>query len=93
MTVDELETLHRAIERYGEKTQALVAAGECAELTDAILKYYNQGREEALDKVLEEMADVEIMLEQLKIIHIEHSDTIAQIKSAKIKRLKERLNK
>jgi len=91
MTSDELETLHRAIKHYGEKTQAINAAGECAELIDALLKYYNQGREDALYKILEEMADVEIMLDQLKLIHLEHRYTIEQIKAAKIERLKKRL--
>lgn len=54
---------------YGKESQARMAMEECAELIQAInkrLRYPNNDC--CLDGVYEEMADVMIMLEQLKII-------------------------
>lgn len=44
----------------------------------------------AIDNIKEEMADVTIMLDQLKIM-FDNEDTVGKIKSEKIQRLKQRL--
>ena len=68
----ENEILSGAIAHYGEFTQMVKTCEELAELQQAICKHINadtppqQGA--ALDHIFEEMADVEIMLEQLKLI-------------------------
>ena len=54
-----------AINTYGETYQENLAVEECAELIQAI-SHKHRGREHNL---AEEIADVEIMLEQLKIIN------------------------
>ena len=60
------KTLTEAIQLYGEENQLIVALEELAELQKEITKTLRgQGRREA---VLEEIADVRIMLEQLIII-------------------------
>lgn len=70
--MNENEILSGAIAHYGELTQMVKTCEELAELQQAICKYINaanppqQGA--ALDHIFEEMADVEIMLEQLKLI-------------------------
>jgi NTP pyrophosphatase (non-canonical NTP hydrolase) len=62
--------LYRAkIARYGEK-QAVVAMEECAELIQAIsksIRYENSGTYR--ENLKEEIADVLIMIETLKIMH------------------------
>lgn len=64
----------------------IVAMEECSELIQAISKYL-RGRETNLE---EEIADVEIMLEQLKIMCNESQ--VEVIKESKLNRLEQRLN-
>lgn len=54
----------KALDKWGPKAQLLIAAEECAELIQAVTKYVN-GRGFERD-VIEEMADVDIMMEQMK---------------------------
>ena len=61
---------------------------ECAELIQAINKKH-RGR---AHNISEEIADVEIYLEQLKIIN-NCADEVENYKTAKMKRLKERITK
>ena len=64
----------RAINTYGEQPQVDVAIEEMSELTKAILKYRraeNKNKNEAEyleDDIIEEIADVQIMLDQMRII-------------------------
>ena len=64
----------RAIRIYGENSQVDVAIEEMSELTKAILKYRraeNKNKNEAEyleDDIIEEIADVQIMLDQMRII-------------------------
>lgn len=84
MTTEEL--YRTAIRRYGAEAQERQAVEECAELITAI-SHKQRDREHNIE---EEIADVEIMLEQLKIIHC-CKDKVASIKSLKLKRLYERV--
>ena len=99
---DEDRILKRAIETYGEEHQILVAVEELSELQKALLKflrindtreYYEDrlGTSEVLKSIEEEMADVEIMLEQLKLM-FQSYELVEDAKEAKLKRLEERLN-
>lgn len=58
------ETLLRCIEKWGETAQLHMAIEEMAELTKEIIKYFrgNDNREH----IIEEIADVILMIEQLK---------------------------
>lgn len=76
----------RAIATYGSEAQERQAIEECAELIQAI-SHKHRGREH---NIAEEIADVEIMLEQLKIINDCH-DKVQNIKAMKIKRLYQRV--
>ena len=73
-----------AINHWGEKTQGAMAMGECGELIAALNRYFVQNRENR-DEVIEEIADVEIMLEQLKYMF--GSEDVEQVKARKINRL------
>lgn len=87
MTIEEREVLTKAIETYGPRAQQDMMIEEMSELTKAILKYRRNPSPETLDNILEEMADVEIMIEQMKIMFGECPPMIG----SKIARLSSRL--
>ena len=78
----DLEILKTAIRTYGEQAQERQAVEECSELILAIC-HKHRGREH---NIPEEIADVEIMLEQLKIIN-NCRDEVEKIHKEKINRL------
>ena len=69
---ERIALLTRAIRTYGEPAQIDMAIEEMAELTKALckIKRAQAGCEvtAAIDNAVEEMADVQIMLDQLRII-------------------------
>ena len=80
------EILKKAISLYGEKAQEQQAMEECAELIQAI----NHKHRHRVHNIEEEIADVEIMLEQLKIIN-DCRESVERIKEIKMKRLYQRI--
>ena len=74
----------KSFERWGTDAQILKAIEELCELTLALLHTDQQ-------HIFEEMADVEIMLEQLEIV-FGCRDMVKLHKINKLRRLKERLN-
>ena len=90
MTTEERRALlDRAITTYGASAQMDMAVEEMAELTKALckIKRAQAGCEvtAAIGNVIEEMADVQIMLDQLRIIF--HRST-EEVEEAKLERLK-----
>lgn len=73
------------IDHYGTLNQKLIAIEEMAELQKAIVKHIRQESEENINSVIEEIADVQVMLEQLKMIFSCKSKT-DEIMDAKIDR-------
>lgn len=57
--------LKRALHTWGEQAQMMMVVEEMSELMKEILKNVNRGKDN-LAEIIEETADVEIMLEQLK---------------------------
>ena len=80
------EIYKQAIAVYGATEQENIAIEECAELIQAII-HKHRGRRH---NIAEEIADVEIMIEQLKIIN-DCPAMVDVIKRSKIKRLQRRL--
>lgn len=78
--------LERIADYYGYEKQSRKTVEELAELTVAINKYIDEPKESHFLNLIEEIADVEIMLEQLKIIHDIDIEFINDIKLNKIKR-------
>lgn len=78
----EWDILNLAIKKFGERAQEEMVIEECAELIQAISKKH-RGKEH---NIAEEIADVEIMLEQLKIINCCHRE-VEDIRNTKIRRL------
>ena len=85
--------LHNAIDFYGSSMQELKAMEELGELIRAIARARtcdDEERDTAFENLAEEMADVEIMLEQLEIIH-DNRDEVAVWREIKLGRLSARM--
>ncbi len=82
MLTFEDNVIRSAIKVFGADAQEQMAIEECSELIQAIC-HHRRGRE---SNIAEEIADVEIVLEQLKIIHGCYEET-ASIRNQKIERL------
>lgn len=80
----------------GEANQRRIAIEECSELIKALCKYDRYFADEEIDKkilrlnIIEEMADVEIMIDQLKLM-FDHNNDFEQAKEQKLKRLAKRI--
>jgi NTP pyrophosphatase (non-canonical NTP hydrolase) len=81
------ELYAEAIKLWGENLQLIMAIEEMAELTKAITKYIRGKPDYHLKYITEEIADVEIMLEQLKYI-FQNSNMVERIKQEKLLKLK-----
>ena len=77
-----------ALETYGEEAQIIMVFEEKAELQKELCKYLRGERN--ITNIAEEIADVEITLEQMKLL-FEIDGLVDDFKSIKIDRLKERL--
>ena len=60
-----MDIYHRALKVWGKNPQMLQVIEEMSELIKEILKNVNRGKDNISD-IIEETADVEIMIEQLK---------------------------
>lgn len=78
-----------AVEKFGPESQINMALEECAELIDALCKFRRE-RVGTLD-VITEIADVQIMCEQLAYMFGEQ--TVEDERKRKIERLQKRLTK
>lgn len=82
-----------AIERWGNKKQQEIAIEEMAELTKAIVKSWRYDVDLVLQhKLAEEIADVEIMMDYLRLTYSIPESLISETKDIKINRLKDRLS-
>lgn len=88
--MNEYEIYEQAVKHYGNLNQIIKAMEECGELIRALARW-STGHAE-FGNVCEEIADVEIMLEQLKIILGDrYAELLALKKAEKLGRLAERL--
>ena len=62
----------RAIAKWGEQFQLNMVAEECCELAKAVLKFNRKINGSTIREVIDEMADVYIMLGQLEILLMKH---------------------
>lgn len=79
--------LKAAIEWYGLGSQVDMTIEEMAELTQALCKFKRDCGGKVLGNILEEMADVQIMLDQMRLIY----GQTAEIETAKLARLQRRV--
>lgn len=85
---EQKKVMAKAIERYGVDAQLNTAIEECAELIVA-MRHYLRGRESGLSELYGEIADVTIVLAQLRLMLSE--STIDNAIDWKLRRLKHRL--
>lgn len=83
-----IEVLQAAIEKYGAEAQVVVALEEMAELQQALTKFLRGNPDQK--NINEEMADVSIMLEQLKLI-FNNRAAVTHWEHKKLTRLESRL--
>lgn len=82
------QVLSRAIEQYGRDAQEKMVLEEMSELQKEICKNW-RGKDNRRE-IAEEIADVEIMLDQLKLMFdVEH--LVDTVKKEKVERLRRRL--
>lgn len=84
--LSERDIYEAAIDHYGDEHQEGIAIEECSELIQAISHKHRNRKH----NIPEEIADVEIMLEQLKIIN-DCTEAVEEIKVYKRERLLKRL--
>lgn len=83
----------KAINKWSSVFQLDMLGEECLELAIAI-NHYKRKRKHSFTQLMEEMADVEILLEQIKVLLCYGTDKYAfrTAKIQKLKRLRERLS-
>jgi NTP pyrophosphatase (non-canonical NTP hydrolase) len=86
--------LGRSVELFGPSAQCDKTIEECAELIKALCKYRFANNNDVLTasylNVIEEMADVQIMIDQLKII-FDRKGVFERIRQEKLARLQKML--
>ena len=85
-----MDILEKAIEKYGEK-QLDQAQEELAELIVAISKYKRNENKFTISNVIEEIADVRIMLKQVMMLLDIEEFEVKNEEISKLNRLKKRL--
>lgn len=95
MEENEKQNLYkRAVEFWGVELQADMCIEEASEFIQAIckIKRRQKPKPELITRLSDEMADMEIMLEQAKSPQMfNNAEEVAKIKEEKLMRLKERL--
>ena len=85
----DIYTIQKSIKYYGDKNQLIVSLEELSELQKEICKKLRDNENE--DKIIEEMADVYIVLEDIKqIFQIKDKDIQREV-NYKLNRLEERM--
>ena len=99
MNKSERAVLKAAIDKYGNDSQLAVAQEVCAELIQAICKLNSASSSDhpgrtakaAMNNLMEEAADVQIMLDQIRIMY--PSKAYDTIRAQKIAILQKRMEK
>ena len=91
-----MEIYKQTIKKWGEDAQIDLCIEECGELIVALIKRNRYSNGSNNDDIINDLVDVEIMIEQLKIIYAKkesefNSFTFEVYKRSKLKRLKRRL--
>lgn len=92
MTPKQNRTIHRVISVFGAKNQQMQTLEELMELQRAIFEHVHRGTDNR-DNIVEEIADVEIMLAQLKEIHSIDPKEIENVQETKLNRLDHTIEK
>lgn len=80
-------------EKYGMRSQEQQSVSELAELLEVLTRRQNQRGNDWRNKLIDEIADVRIMLEQLQTLHAIDSETISEQIDYKLNRQLGRIEK
>lgn len=92
MKPENKKVLHKAIATFGRYNQCLQTVEELMELQKAVFENAHRGTDNR-QNIVEEVADVEIMLAQLKMIYDIKPNEIEDIQDYKVGRLDKTINK
>ena len=67
-TEDEVKIMQTALDQWGLNAQVGQTIEECAELIVVLQKYINRTERPTIDEILDEIADVEMMLAQMRLV-------------------------
>ena len=92
------ELYQKAIEKWGAVSQIEMLNEESIELALAVRKFLRNNKNSEYEftnatNLIEEIADVEIMIEQLCYIFTNFREQIQEVKDFKLQRLEKRINK
>ena len=86
---EEIEIMRSAIRKNGKAMQTVVAIEEMSELQKELSKFI-RGKGNR-DNLIEEVADVLVMITQIQIMYYIPDDEVKRIMHLKLNRLKERM--
>jgi NTP pyrophosphatase (non-canonical NTP hydrolase) len=87
-----IKVYKKAIEKWGVTAQLEMAQEEATELALAVRKFIRKQDGQSFAGMADEIADVEIMIEQIKFIYPEIAGVIEVQKKLKIERLEKRID-
>lgn len=85
------DTIVKAVETYGTEAQSRMAMEECGELIQAINKCIRYPTAQSRNRLIEEIADVRIMIDQLCHIYDIDETDVGGVQIEKIERLRKKL--
>lgn len=91
MTEEERKIFLDALRVFGSQNQITVALEEMSEFQKEFCKYMRNDTSFSYANIAEEMADVEIMLDQMKIL-FQRDSAVKEQRQYKVKRLRERID-
>jgi NTP pyrophosphatase (non-canonical NTP hydrolase) len=92
MTPEQTDIMQRAVAKYGAKAQTNKAVEELAELIRAITRYETEQSDQRRLNLIEELADVKIMIEEVIMINRISQEAIQNDIKVKLNRLDYNLN-
>jgi len=93
-TEDEIRIMQTALDRWGLNAQVGQTVEECAELIVALQKYINRVPQPGMiENILDEIADVEMMLAQMRLVLGINDDALRARIECKFKKLNQYLSK
>ena len=91
ITYEERKVIYEmAITKYGQMNQIIKAVEEMSELTKELCKLLVNDSKYSIEGIAEEIADVTIMMEQLRLI-FDINDEVCTMMDSKIRRLENRI--
>ena len=93
-TENEIKTMQTALDQWGVNAQVGQTVEECAELIVALQKYINRTPQPGMvENILDEIADVEMMLAQMRLVLGIDDNTLRERIEYKFERLNQYLTR